>query len=277
MGRKVGPWRECDRFGRCHDKDYDLLYPNEKARGGMRPEIPVRYTGGKYIFDFGSCWSTWVTRQTSDSFLELNINAGLIRCGVTYIPSTERDGPAGNKSYFCEIPYAVGVREFDSLDLRNELPKAGLPQFCRQDSPDLTGNGRIKEMAVAIWGNEPFIAGITGKPVRAWTPLANALDVECASLHWPQSGSEPLTLRLNRYAEDIVLERIRKEETRADACGGDLPFTPMAASKDPAGRTLFIFGLSRNPSVAARQRACIATELKLQPACASPQLAPMRR
>jgi hypothetical protein len=268
MGRKFGHWQECDRFGRCQDKDYGLLHLDEKARGA-RSEVPVQYAGGKYVFDFGSCWSTWITRQTCDSYLELNINAGLIRCGVTYIPSTEKDRPAVNQSYFCEIPYAVGVQTFDSLDLRNELTKAGLPQFCRQDSPDLTANGRIKEMAVAIWGNEPFIDGITGKPVRGWTPLANLLDVECGSLHRPEPASERLTLRLNQYAEDIVLERIGKEEIRADACGADLPFSPMAISKDSDGRTLFTFGLSRNPSVAARQRACIASELKLQPACAS--------
>jgi hypothetical protein len=268
IGRKIGHWRECDRFDRCHEKDYEPLYPNEKARG-VRPEIPLRYAGGKYVFDFGSCRSTWITRQTADSFLELNIYAGLIRCQVTYIPSTEKDRPSGNQSYLCEVPYAVGMREFQSLDLRSELPKAGLPKFCRQDSPDLTANGRITEMAVAIWGNEPFIDGITGKAVRGWTPLANILDVECASLHQPPSGSERLTLRLNRYTENIVLERMGKQEIRADACGGELPFASMATSKDASGRTLFTFGLNRASALAARQRACIASELKLQPACAS--------
>jgi hypothetical protein len=268
LGRKVGHWRECDRFDRCHEKDYDPLYPNEKAHG-VRPEMPVRHVGGKYVFDFGSCRSTWVTRQTTNSFLELNIHADLIRCGVTYIPSTEKDRPAGNQSYFCEVPYAVGVREFDSLDLRSELPKAGLPQFCRQDSPDLTANGRIKEMAVAIWGDEPFIDGITGKPVHGWAPLANALDVECASVRRPQSGPERLTLRLNRYVENIVLERTGKEAIRADACGGDLQFSSMATSKDASGRALFTLGLSGASAVAARQRACITSEFKLQPACAS--------
>lgn len=268
LGRKVGHWRECDRFDRCRDKDYELLYPNEEARG-MRPEIPVRYADGKYIFDFSSCWSTWVTRQPADSFLELNIGNGLIRCQVTYIPSTEKDRPAGNRSYFCEIPYAVGVREFGSLDLRSELPKAGLPQFCRQDFPDLTEDGRNKAQAVAIWGDTPFIDGITRQRVHGWATLANAVDVECAAFERPPSAPERLILRLNRYAEDIVLERIGKEEIRADACGGDLPFAPMATLKDASGRTLFALGLSRNPREAARQRACVASELKLQPACAS--------
>jgi hypothetical protein len=268
MGRKVGHWRECDRFDRCRDTDHDLLYPQEKARG-VRTEIPVRYVGGKYIFDFGSCWSSWITRQSADSFLELNINGGLIRCGVTYIPSTEKDRPAGNQSYYCEIPYALGERAFDSLDLRSELLKVGLPQFCRQDSPDLTPNGRIKEGAVVISGNELFIDGLTGKPVHGWTPLANALDVECASLNRTQSGSEGITLRLNRYAEDIILERIGKEEIKADACGGDLPFSPVTTAKDSTGRTLFTLGLSRNAALAGRQSACVASEVKLRPTCAS--------
>ena len=268
LGRKVGHWRECDRFDRCWDKYYELLYPNEEARA-MRPEIPVRYADGKYVFDFSSCWSTWVTRQTDDSFLELNIGNGLIRCQVTYIPSTEKDRPGGNRSYFCEIPYTVGAREFDSLDLCSELPKAGLPQFWRQNSPELTSDGRNRAQAVAIWGDTPFIDGITRKRVHAWATLANAVDVECTAFERPPSGPERLILRLNRYAEDIVLERIGREEIRADACGGDLPFAPMATSKDASGRTLFTFGLSRNPAVAARQRACVASELKLQPACAS--------
>jgi hypothetical protein len=268
MGRKVGHWRECDRFDRCREQEHKLLFPDEQARG-VRPEIPVRFAGGKYVFDFASCWSTLVRRQTADSFLELNIGHGVIRCQVTYIPSTEKDRPAGNRSYFCEIPYAVGVREFDSLDLHTELPKAGLPQFCRQDSRDPTANGRIKETAVAIWGNTPVIDSITSKEFRAWEMLANAADVECASLHRPSVGPGLLTLRLNRYAEDIVLERIGKEEIRAEACGEDLPFATMATAKDRADRTLFTLGLSRTPAAAERQRACIASELKLRPVCAS--------
>ncbi len=269
MGRKVGHWKECNRFDRCRDNDHrGLLYPTEEARR-VPPEIPVRHAGGKYIFDFSSCWSTWVTRQTADSFLELNIYNGLIRCQVTYIPSTEKERPTANRSYFCEIPYAVGVREFDSLDLRSELPKAGLPQFCRKDFPDPTSDGRINEQNVAIWGDTPFIDGITRKKVHGWTTLANAVDVECAALKRPPSGPERLTVRLNRYAEDVVLERIGKEEVKADVCNRDRPSTPITTSKDASGRTLFTFALSRSPAVAAGQRACIVSALNLQPSCAS--------
>lgn len=112
-GRKVGLWKECDRFGRCHKQTYQLVHPQETAHK-VKPEIPVSYSHGKYVFDFASCWSTWITQQTATSFLELSIVGGLTRCDVTYIPSSELDRPAENKSYLCEMPYAVGVREFDS-------------------------------------------------------------------------------------------------------------------------------------------------------------------
>lgn len=134
-GRKVGKWKQCDRFDRCQNRAYELLSPGEKGRG-VRPEVPVTFANGKYVFDFASCWSTWVTRQTPDSFLELNIGSGSVGCQVTYIQSTEKDRAAGNRGhYLCEVPHSVGVRAFESLDLRSELPKAGLPQFCRKDDP----------------------------------------------------------------------------------------------------------------------------------------------
>jgi hypothetical protein len=268
-GRKAGPWRECNRFDHCRDQTYELEYPNEKARG-VRNEVPVRYEGGKYVFDFNSCRSTWVTRQTADSFLELNIVSGLIRCQVTYIPSTEKNRPAGEQGhYLCEIPYAIGVREFDSLDLRKELPRVGLPQFCRQDEPGLTASGGLAAQAVAIWGNTAFIDAVTKKEAHGWTTLANAIDVECAALERPQSGPDRLTLRLNRYAEGLVLDRIGKEEIKADACAGRYPFSPMERLRDTSGRTLFTFGLSQDQTRAERQRICITSQMKLQPTCVS--------
>lgn len=130
-GRKVGKWNECDRFGRCRERVHELLSAEEKARG-VKPDVPVTFANGKYVFDFGSCWATWVTRQTPDSFAELNIGSREARCQVTYISSTEHDRAAGDQGhYVCEVPYSVGVRSFDSVDLRAELARAGLPQFCR--------------------------------------------------------------------------------------------------------------------------------------------------
>lgn len=272
LGRKVGRWRECNRFGRCRDEVYELVHPQEKARG-LRPRIPVWYSRGKYVFDFGSCWSTWVTRQTTDSFLELNIGGGLIRCEITYIRSSEIDRSAGNQEhYFCAIPYTVGVREFDSLDLRKELPKAGLPQFCRRDEPSVMTslpNGPAAQ-AFAIWVNTRFLNSRTGKEARAWATLANIVDVECAALEREASGLERLTVRLNRYAEQLVLERVGKEEIKADTCGGRLPLSPVEMTRDASGRTLFRYALSQNRATAARQRACITGQIKFQPGCASP-------
>ena len=270
-GRKVGQWRECDRFGRCRDKTYDLVYPQERARG-VKAEIPVSYSRGKYIFDFGSCWSTWVMRQTAESFLELNIVGGLIRCQVTYIPSVERDRPAENQgNYLCEIPYSVGVREFDSLDLRRELPKIGLPQFCRQDDPPVTASmpDGPAAQAFAIWVNQRFVDGRTNKQVRGWTTLANLVDVECAAINRQESGLERLTVRLNEYAEKLVLDRAGKDEMKADACGGRFPLSPINTTRDRSGRSLFVYGFSPNRATAKRQRGCIATQITLQPTCAS--------
>lgn len=271
LGRKIGRWKECDRFDRCREQTYDLVYPQEKARR-VKPEIPLSFSHGKYVFDFSSCWSTWVTRQTAESFLELNIINNLIRCQITYIPSTDKDRPAGNQGhYLCEIPYAVGVREFDSLDLRKELPKVGLPQFCRQDESPATYGAPDgpPAQAFAIWANTQFVDGLTGKEVRAWSTVANIVDVECGALQRQQSGPERLTVRLNKYAEKLVLERMGKDEIKADACAGRFPLSVIETARDASGRTLFTYGLSRKRTTAERQRACITRQIKLQPTCAS--------
>ncbi len=257
-GRKVGRWRECDRFDRCREQTYPRA---------VNPAIPVKYIRGKYVFDFRSCWSTWITRQTPESFLELNIVSGLIRCQVTYMPSTGTDRATGGPgTYLCEVPYAVGVREFDSLDLRTELPRAGLPQFCREDEP--SGNLSMPDgspaQAVAIWANTRFFDSRAQRQTRVWETLANRVDVECAAL-----TPERLTLRLNEYAERLVLDHMGKDEIRGDACGGRFPFSPMKTVRDAAGRTLFTFGLSRNPKTAEHQRACITSELEVKPSCAA--------
>jgi len=269
-GRKVGRWRECNRFDHCHETTYSLTWPQETA-AGVKAEIPLRYAGGKYVFDFHSCWSTWMTRQTAESYTELNIGHGLIRCQITYLPSSDKDGPAGNAGhYLCEIPYSVGVRAFDSLDLRSEFPKAGLPQFCRADEPSGPVNmpWGVPEMAFALWVNTRFQDAVTGKEAQAWTPLANTVDVVCVALVRRPGRPDRLTVRLNEYAEKLVLDRIGKEETKADACDARFPLTPMARTRDASGHTLFSFGFSGKPKTAALQRACINGQIRLLPACA---------
>lgn len=129
-GREVGKWKECDRFGRCEQKDYPAIYPEEKQRPGFKPEIPVKYVDGKYVFDFESCRSTWVTHldgQKPD--LDLNIGAQGDGCFIAYIPA-DAQGNEGNTDYTCKIPFKAGTHAFPTLDLLTELPKAGLPQYC---------------------------------------------------------------------------------------------------------------------------------------------------
>jgi len=270
-GRKAGKWKECDRFDRCQDRVYELLSPEERARG-LRPEVPITFANGKYVFDFGSCWSTRVTRQTPDSFVELNVVSGLIRCQVTYISSTEKDRAAGNQGhYLCEVPYSVGVRSFDSVDLRSELPRAGLPQFCRKDDRPATEPmpDGLSAQALAIWVNQSFLDGRTKQQARAWTTLADVVDVECAAIDQPRQGAVVLTVRLNEYAEKLVMNRLGKDEIKADACGGRFPLTWLETTRDASGHTLFNFALSRVRTRAPRQRACIASQVPLQPTCAS--------
>lgn len=122
-----------------------------------------------------------------------------------------------------------------TLDLRKALPKAGLPQFCRQDDPPVTVSlpDGLPAQAIALWANTPFVDARTGKEVRAWTTVANMVDVECAALQPQQRG---------------------KDEIKADACGGRFPPSAIAATHDASGRTLFTYGLSRNRKTAERRR-----------------------
>jgi hypothetical protein len=129
-GREVGKWKECDRFGRCEQKDYPAIYPEEKQRPGFKPEIPVAYVDAKYVFDFASCRSTWVTHTDGQKpDLDLNIGAQPGGCFIAHIPA-DATGREGNTDYTCTIPFQVGKRAFGSLDLLTEFPKAGLPQYC---------------------------------------------------------------------------------------------------------------------------------------------------
>jgi hypothetical protein len=129
-GREVGKWKECDRFGHCEQKDYPAIYPEEKARPGFKPEIPLKYIDGKYVFDFGSCRSTWVTHVAgSKADLDLNIGAQPDGCFIAHIPA-DAEGNEGNTDYTCKIPFQTGARAFSTLDLLTEFSKNGLPQYC---------------------------------------------------------------------------------------------------------------------------------------------------
>jgi hypothetical protein len=253
LGRKIGQWKECSRFDQCGIQTYDLLYPLEKQRN-IQPNIPVSYSQNRYVFDFRSCWGTWVTRQSDGSFIELNIGGDFLRCNVTYIPSTQSDRPSGNGGYSCQIPFAFGVRSFESIDLRSELPRLGLPQFCRKDDDFHSA------MAIAFSSGTSLKFPGTDQFVRLLT--ANMVDVECAAV-----TSSKLTMRLNAYAERLVLDNTDGHGLKVEACGGKYTLSFTGTSLDSQNRTLFHIDLSKNPTVAARQRACISAYAPLQQTC----------
>jgi len=232
-GRQVGPWKECSRFGKCRHVVYELAFPYEKDRAGFRREIPVSFEHGKYMFDFTSCWSTWVT-QTGNEELSLNIQGSPYRCNIAYLPQRVIEhGREGE--YYCRVPFSVGKRELDSLDLLNELPKLGLPQFCRATSP--TG----EEFAL----------------LENFMDVATVVDVQTAVIEHDSTGHELLAFTLNHYATDLAVE----------VAANQGPLTTRICSKydqrteisrDPSGRISFNFRLSEDRVKASEQRKCIA-------------------
>jgi hypothetical protein len=181
-GRQVGPWQVCNRFGKCTHVVYELTFPDEKDRVGFRREVPISFQHGKYIFDFASCWSTWVTQSGAEE-LNLNIGGSPYRCNIAYLPQHSIEH-GGDGDYICSIPFPVGKRELDSLDLRSELRKLGLPQFCRTVSP--TG--------------ESFML------LENFSDIATAVDVQSAAIARDKAGHEILTFMLNPYATDLAIE-----------------------------------------------------------------------
>src|SRR6185312_11846759 len=124
QGREVGKWKECDRFGRCEQKEYPAIYPEEKQRPGFKPEIPVAWINEKYVFDFASCRQTVVTHTDGRKpDLTLGIGGRPDGCFITYAPA-DASGQDGNTVYTCTVPFQVGRRAFGSLDLLTEFPKA---------------------------------------------------------------------------------------------------------------------------------------------------------
>jgi hypothetical protein len=127
----------------------------------------------------------------------------------------------------------------------------------------------LQAQAFAIWVNQRFVDGRTNREIRGWTTLANLVDVECAAINPQPSGAERLAVRLNEYAEKLVLDRAAKDAIKADACGGRFPFSRIDTIRDRSGRSLFIYGFNANRATAERQRRCIAAQITLQPTCMS--------
>jgi hypothetical protein len=239
-GRQVGLWKKCTRFGKCSRTTYELVFPYEKERPGFRREIPVSFQNGKYIFDFTSCWSTWVV-QSGGEELNLNIGSTPYRCNITYIPKHVLDS-GGEGSYFCRIPFSVGTIELRSLDLQRELPKLSLPQFCR--STERTPDG------------EDFAL------LKDFTDVVAAIDVQSTTLSNDSAGHEFLTFTLNHYATDLAVEVATREGPLTTRVCGRYD-QPTEISRNASGHTSFKFRISDDHVIANEQKRCVSRLLNL--------------
>jgi hypothetical protein len=235
-GRQVGPWKECSRFGKCTNVAYELTFQDERGRLGFRREIPVSFQSGKYVFDFTSCWSTWVVHVGTED-LNLNIGGSPYRCNIGYLPQQAIEN-GGEGEYLCRIPFSVGKRELDSLDLLHELQKLGLPQFCQPIGPNLQ-------------------LGEEFELLKNFIEVVTAVDVQTASIAQDKSGHEILTFMLNQYATNLAIEVAAKQG----------PLTTRVCSKydqqteifhNANGSTSFNFRLSDDRVKATEQRKCVS-------------------
>lgn len=244
MGREVGDWRECDRFGRCREHVYPAVYPREEQRRGFLQEVPISYRDGKYVMDFASCRSTWVTQASGSDQISLNIAGDyLYRCRVSYLPQSSIEH-GGKGSYICYVPFAVGRRELPSLDLRKELPLLGLPQFCSE--VDQKG--------------EPLMIRD-----NAWI-VATTVDVECATITPGKAGDGMLTVRLNQFASDLV----RKAYGNSGAFNTLLCLEPIASpriSVDDSGHAALTYRFSSELPQTEKQERCVTEQFKCQMPC----------
>lgn len=200
LGREIGEWKECNQFDHCDQKDYPELDPDEKQRSGIKPEIPITYSNGKYVFDFSSCRRTAIT-HTEGYVTDIIVNSR--QEGCTYHYMTKGDvvyqddlqarqfGPQ-KQGYYCQIPFQLGSRAFDSLDLMSEFPKQGLPQYCKKD---------------ALPPEPPYFVDVTptgGKGAAAifiatYDTGDNGVGISQARLHFQQSAASRSDRCVLRY------------------------------------------------------------------------------
>lgn len=244
-GRQVGPWKECDRFDRCRNTTYDLIYPHERERPEVRPEIPVIYLDGKYVFDFGSCWSTWVkkTGKSGAEDIHLNVGGDTPRCIISYIPQHVME-TGGEGTYTCWVPFSVGKRTLDSLDLRKEFPRLGLPQFCPVLKP-----------------NAPSVTLVD----KRFMDFAYTWDINCAALSSDAAGHDVLTITLEDLVGELGIELAAKQGPLIGRLcfNGDRPVTVTNSGLQPG----FNIQLSSDPKVAAKEKKCAKQALQLKPSC----------
>jgi hypothetical protein len=241
-GREVGEWQECDRFDRCRTVLNSTISPSERERKTFKPQIPVWYEEGKYVFDFASCRSTWISQTTGDDPISLNIGGEGYRCEIAYLPQSVMEH-GGKGDYFCRIPFSVGTRRFETLNLMRELPNAGLPQFCH---------------SIYLHG-EPLM--IREGPMD----LVTTVDVTCASIDQAVGPEPVLTIELNSFASDLALQ-VAKQEGPLNTLLCLDPIEGATIAHSSSGTTSFIIKLSRSPAKARKQIACVHSEFQV-PSC----------
>jgi hypothetical protein len=200
LGRKYGKWKECNRFGGCEQKDYPELDPDEMQRPGVKPEIPITYVNGKYVFDFTSCRRTQIA-HTDGNITWVNIGSQQEGCAYDY--QTKDDvvyqddlqalqSGKQKQGFHCSVPFQLGRRAFDSLDLMRELPTQGLPQYCKKDTllpeppyfvdVNPTGGNKMADVFVATYD--------TGN---------NGVGISQARLHFQESAASRSDRCVVRY------------------------------------------------------------------------------
>jgi len=190
-GREVGIWKECDRFGRCEQKDHPAIYPEEKQRPGFKPEIPVSFVEGKYVFDFASCRGTEIT-HTAYGEPDFNLSFGTIDGGCFINYSPEEDWFWQELHYTCTIPFQVGKSSFGSLDLISEFPKLGLPQYCIRQAGPVRGPSAMS-VSPSTGG------GLTQIFTAEYDTGTNGLGIAQARLHFQESAASRTDRCVVRY------------------------------------------------------------------------------
>jgi hypothetical protein len=143
--------------------------------------------------------------------------------------------------YYCRVPFSVGRREFDSLDLLHELPKLGLPQFCR---------------AIDRKGEAFMLEGKSGE-------VATTVDIQSAVTGQDASGHEIVRFSLNQYATALATEVTTKEGPLViRVCLKHERQTELL--HDTNDHTLFSYRLSDDRAQAAQEKKCIAERIGLK-------------
>ena len=243
-GREVGTWKECDRFDRCAQVLHEAIVPAERKRASFKSEVPVSYQRGKYTFDFASCRSTWVTQISSIDPIILNIGGGSdYRCQIAYFPeSISQHG--GEGGYVCWVPYAVGIRKFDSLDFMREFQKAGLPQFCR----------------LSLSRVEPLMIR------EGATDVAYTVDVQCATIGRSDDGTGLLTIELNHFASELA-KQVEQQQGPLNTLLCLNAIDGPQITVDGTGKTLFRYKLSASPQKTREQERCVRLKFQVPIPC----------